>query len=488
MRKVKVALINTAPGEIIKTGRQLSNADHIYPPLGICYISSVLKRENYKVDIIDQAGIGYNLEQINNWIKKKDPDIIGFSTLTNSGSGKNAAMISKVIRKWNPNVKIIFGNRHATVNDYRILEKYPEVDVCVLNEGEITFLELVEAYEKNLSLKNIKGITYRNNGKIIRNEKRKIIQDLDEIPFPDRKSLNIEYTGSYANIEFAPEGFTSIVSSRGCPYKCSFCYGSRGEGFRTRSVENILEEILYLESEGYSFINFVDDNFTLSQKRVIKLCQLMRKNKIDIDWICEGRVNQVSDQMLNEMQRANCRIMCFGVESANQRILNYYNKGITPEQSLKAVKKAHKAKIPIILGSFIVGAPGETYEEIYNTLKFAQKLGVDFPLFNLLGTMPGNDIWDELVAKGYLDADKYWEIGVHVPDIDPNGVPTEIISNMILEMLKRFFGNLSYLSKFLIRTISIPYRLRNTLKIVSKNIKNFQDFHGVRSFWNPDNL
>ncbi|MFW9782460.1 MAG: B12-binding domain-containing radical SAM protein, partial [Candidatus Heimdallarchaeota archaeon] len=472
----KVALINPGPGLVIKKGRQLANADHIYPPLGMCYVSAVLKNENYEVEIIDQAARGLNLQEIIKWIEKKDPDVLGFSTLTASGSGISAAKTSREVKEWNPNIKIVFGNRHATVNDYKILNKYPFVDICVRDEGEYTFLELVKTLEKDNSLKNVKGITYRSNGKIVRNEKRELIKDLDVLPFPDRKSLNFNYKGTYANLEFAPEGFTSMVSSRGCPYQCSFCYGSRTSGFRTRSVKNILEEILYLESEGFSYVNFVDDNFTLSKKRVIKLCQLIRKNKIDMNWICEGRVNQVSDQMLKEMQRANFRILCYGVESANQRILDYYNKGITPEQSILAIKKARKAKIPFLLSSFIVGAPSETFREIYNTLKFAQKLDIDFPLFNLLGTMPGTDIWDDLVSKNILDEEKYWEEGVHISDIDSNGVPTEIISNLILKMLKKFFGNPKYIFKTFLRTVSSSYRVTSALKIILHNVNNFENF------------
>ena len=214
----------------------------------------------------------------------------------------------------------------------------------------------------------------------------------------------------------------------------------------------------------------------------------MRKEKVELNWVCEGRVNQVSDEMLKEMQRANCRIMCFGVESANQRILDYYKKGITPAQSILAVKKARKAKIPFLMGSLIVGAPGETFTEIENTLKFPQKLNVDFPIYNILGTMPGTDIWDELVEKGILDAEKYWEQGIHIPDIDPNGVSTENISNLILEMLKQFFLNPKYILKASYRTFTSLFRLISSIKILSHNIKNFKDFHGVKSFWDPDNV
>jgi len=488
VRVFKIALINPGPGEILEKGRIVASADQLYPPLGICYLYAVLKEENYNVDIIDQTAMGFNLDQIFRWVKKVDPDVLGFSTLTASGSGITAAKTAKKVKKWNPNIKIIFGNRHASCNDYRILNKYPQVDACVRDEGEITFIELVKAFEKHLPIRNIRGITYRDNGKIIRNENRELIKNLDALPFPDRKALKIEYPARFSNLELVPEGFTSMISSRGCPYHCTFCYGKRSVGFRTRSVANILEEILYLEGEGYKFINFVDDNFTVSKKRVIKMCRLMRKNRVDLDWMCEGRVNQVSNEMLNEMRRSNCRFLCYGVESANQRILDYYRKGITPAQSINAVKKARKARIPFITASFVVGAPGETFKEIYNTLKFAQKLDIDVPVYNLLGTMPGTDIWDEMVEKNILDDDKYWEQGVHISDIDPNGVPTEQISYLIAEMIYQFFTKPKYILKETYRNFTSYYRIKSMSKFLKHNIKNFKDFHGIKSIWNPENV
>ncbi|GAG17843.1 unnamed protein product, partial [marine sediment metagenome] len=172
----KVALVNPGPGEILERGRLIANADHVYPPLGICYLSSVLKKENYPVDIVDQAAMGFNLVQIVNWIKKKDPDVLGFSTLTASGSGISAALTSIEVKKWNPNIKIVFGNRHVNHNDYRILNKYPEVDICVRGEGEYTFTELIRALERNKSLEAVKGLTYRDNGKIKRTTDRPLIK------------------------------------------------------------------------------------------------------------------------------------------------------------------------------------------------------------------------------------------------------------------------------------------------------------------------
>ena len=221
MDSFKIALIN--PGPIInpKNNEGNSQVTHLYPPLGLLYLSAVLRQENFQVDMMDQAAYGFTLAQILKWIKKKDPDVLGFSTLISAASSVTARIISREIKKWNPNLKIIFGNKHATSNDYRILNKYHFIDACVRNEGEYSFLELVNAFAQNQSLENVKGITYRENGKVKRNIDREKIKDLDALPFPDRRELRVDYKAAFGGLDLAPSGFSSIpVSSL---ISCSIC-------------------------------------------------------------------------------------------------------------------------------------------------------------------------------------------------------------------------------------------------------------------------
>jgi len=478
----KIALISPGPIFTSKFGKKVVRTNQLYPPLGILYLSAVLKRENFHVDVIDQAAYGFDLQQILNWIKRKDPDVLGFSTLISPDSSIPATVISSEIKKWNPNLKIVFGNKHATFNDDKILKNYQFVDVCVRYEGEYSFLELANAFSNNSSLKTIRGITYRENGKIRRNEDHEKIKDLDSVPFPDRKGLKFRYKASFGGLDLAPSGFTSILASRGCPFNCCYCYSKRTFGYKVRSVENVIEEMELLENDGYKFFIFIDDNFTLNKKWVLKLCSMMKKEKIDLDWICEGRVDQVSMEMLRAMRNANCRFIFFGIESANQRILDYYRKKITPHQSQLAVNKAREAGIPFIVGSFIVGAPGETVHEIKNTLKFSERLDIDFPFINILGTSPGTDVWDDLVKKGILEEDKYWETGVPVIYIDPKGVPVSKLYSLITESMRNFYLNPRKLMKLLFSYLTNSFKLRKSLQIAVHNITNFKNLAGVRSF------
>ncbi|MFQ6064469.1 MAG: B12-binding domain-containing radical SAM protein [Candidatus Bathyarchaeia archaeon] len=429
------------------------------PPMGILYVATYLKQSGIEVSVLDATALNLTMDETARWVKKEDPDIVGFSTLTSTS--RTAPQIAKQAKEENPNLTIVFGGLHATYNPKKILKKYPWIDIIVRGEGEHTALELARALEKETSLKTVQGITFRNNGNIASTPDRPLIKDVDTIPFPDRTLLTTEYHALAAGINAAPKKYTSFVTSRGCVYNCRFC-GIRALAkniWRPRSVRNALEELLFLESEGYRQFHFVDDNFMINQKRAIKLCKEIRRERLDIDWIALGRVDNCSQQLLKELVRAGCKIIHFGIESANQRILNYYNKRITPQQSKTAVKTARKAGVDVIIGSLIVGAPDETRQEIQNTLEFAKQLRLDIPEINLLGAFSGMEIWDELASKGVLDEELYWETGVSVPEICPNAVPPEEINKMINEHLRHFLLRPSFMIDEILKTLKSTYRL-----------------------------
>jgi radical SAM superfamily enzyme YgiQ (UPF0313 family) len=247
--------------------------------------------------------------------------------------------------------------------------------------------------------------------------------------------------------------------------------------WRPRSVKNTLDELNFLASEGYEQFIFVDDNFTANPRNVIKLCKEMRKEKIDMEWICEGRVDNASYEMLWEIARAGCKVFYFGIESANQRILDYYNKRITPEQSKTAVRTARKAGADVIVGSFIVGAPDETRTEIQNTIEFANQIPIDLPQFNILGVYPGTDMWNEFEARGLARNGDYWETGVAVSEICPTAVPYKEIRHMIHEGFYRFARRPSFMSKQMARLIKSPYRVRtvvNNIRSMGEIIENIR--------------
>lgn len=456
---MKFSFINAAPYEGLDE-REARKSIASFPPLGILYLASVLKERGVEVSVLDQPAKGLTTDETVNWVEKEKPDILGFSTF--SSSGRTAAWISSKVKEKNPNILVVLGNHYATFNSKRILRKYPSVDIIVRGEGENTVVDLVNSLQNEDNLKKVSGITFRYNKNIISTHDRPLIRDLDSLPFPDRKLIDVDYHSFIAGANIAPKKFTSIVSSRGCVYRCRFCSCTSfaRNKWRPRSIGNILEELHFLASEGYKQFVFVDDSFTLNQKRVVKLCREIRKERIEMDWICEGRVSNCSFEMLREIAKAGCKVLYLGIESANQRILDYYDKQITPQQSKDTVKAARKAEIDVIVGSFIVGAPDETKEEIQNTIEFAKRIPIDFPQFNILGVFPGTDLWNDFEIKGFLDERKdYWETGIAVSQIYPTPVTLDKCKQMIKQAFYDFIRRPNFILKQIARTLKSPYRI-----------------------------
>jgi anaerobic magnesium-protoporphyrin IX monomethyl ester cyclase len=464
---MKFSFINAGPNADLDD-RERKKSLGAWPPLGILYLAAVLEQKGLDVSVLDQAAKGLTVKETAKWVKAQNPDILGFSTF--STSGRTAAAISAEVKKENPNVTVVFGNYYATFNPERVLRKYPSVDIIVRGEGERSVVDLVNCLKKRGRLKDVSGINFRNEGGVASTVDSPLIKDLDSLPFPDRSLVDEDYHSVMAGANIAPKKFTSIVSSRGCVYRCRFCCCTQfaHSRWRPRSVENTMKELRFLASKGYKQFIFVDDNFTGNPKNVIRLCREMRREKLDMEWICEGRVDNGSYEMFWETAKAGCKILYFGIESANQRILDYYNKRITPEQSRTAVRTARRAGADVIVGSFIVGAPDETREEIRNTIEFAKRIPIDIPQFNILGVYPGTDIWDECEAKGLLKGGDYWEKGIAVSEIYPNSVPYNEIRWMIHDGFYRFARRPTFVSKQMARLIKSPYRIRTTMSNIAR--------------------
>jgi len=205
----------------------------------------------------------------------------------------------------------------------------------------------------------------------------------------------------------------------------------------------------------------------------------MRKETIDLEWMSEGRVDNCSYDLLRGMVKAGCRMMYFGIESGSQKVLDYYNKRINPEQSERAVAKARKAGVDIIVGSFIIGAPSETKKEIQETLRFSRKLDLDIPQVNILGAFPGNLIWEEIREKGLMDEERYWETGVCISDVYPNAVPLKELKQIIHDYYQDFLRRPRYLVKQILLASRSLYRLNvafsnlSRINIIRDSINSF---------------
>lgn len=479
---MKICLVNPAPLKSIEGDETLFHASA--PPLGLMYLSSYLKNSGFQISILDQAALNYSNNDVINWIKKNDPDVLGFSIICSSF--ENSKFISKELKFWNSDIKIVFGNYLATFYARKILENYDYIDICVRGEGEVTFKKLLTNLELNKDLSDIDGLTFRVNDKIKETKNRPVIDDLDRLPFPDRNLVPNVYKNRIGKIDLSNRKFTTIISSRGCPYFCSFCgcsAFSQGK-WRSRSVDNVFEEICELRNQGFRELLFVDDNFTLNKKRVIKLCNKLKKEKLDISLICDGRVNNSSIELLRIMKKANFEILMLGIESSSQRILNYYNKQITPEMSKRAVKNARKAGFKFIIASFMIGALNETYQEAINTLKFMSELDIDFPFINFTRALPGTNLFNNLIQNKLINEKDFWETGVDLIDLPQAKIKKERMYKIIKEQFHLKFFRPTYLVKATLRTFMSKYRLEIILNHL--NLKDANIF--IKLINNPPDL
>ncbi|MHA1358790.1 MAG: B12-binding domain-containing radical SAM protein [Candidatus Helarchaeota archaeon] len=433
------------------------------PPLGLLYLGQILNEHGYSVKVYDQTVTGINNIELLKLIKKLNPRIVGFSVLIDNLW--TTIDLHKKLKNWNPNIITVAGNYFATFFPEQLL-KLVNFDFCVRGESEYILLNLVEVlFKKKKNLNEIKGLTYRENNTIKSTPPAEKVEDLNILPFPDRKLIDFNYRLQSKS--------TSLLSSRGCPFNCLFCSFSAvmGKTWRPRSVNNVIEELQLVKEQGYKDILFVDDNFTLNQKRIFQLCAEIKRNKLDdLNFSGDCRIDNVSFNLMRALVSINCRKVTFGIESGNQGTLNYYQKGITIEQIRQAIKTAKKARMDIIYGSFIVGAPGETISECINTIKFANALGLSFTIVQILETLPISPIYKELVKKRhYQPTPNDWQKSFNVPDICPTAVPTNVLLKIIAEGFVRFL-NKNYLMKLIFNTLVNDYNL-NVLIHSIKNIR-----------------
>lgn len=360
------------------------------PPLGLCYVAAVFKAAGAEVAFFDYIVEQYSKESLAKKLDAFQPDAVGITSVTMNFKG--AAQIIKDVKAYNPNIVTVFGGPHVTFDAPDTLNKYPEVDIVALGEAELTIVELTPVITQRDKWKDVEGIAFLNaDKKLINNGRREFIKELDTLPLPARELLPI---ARYRALGFP----VSIITSRGCPYKCIFCQGTRmvGHKIRYRNTMAIADEIEGILALGFPRINIADDFFTSSRKQVKLLCEEIKRRHLNFSWSAFARVNSVSHELLEVMMDAGCDAISFGIESGNQEMLDRVEKHMKLEQVTKAVQICKDVGMHVF-SSFIVGLPGETPETLKETNEFARSLGTDFG-YHFLAPLPGTPVRDNVKA------------------------------------------------------------------------------------------
>jgi len=397
---VKVLFIYPSSGRLeVASKKFLSTGAHL-PPLGILYLGKMLELHGHSVEVIDCNAEGIRKEKIKNAVHSADA--VGLTLYSEPRELKNSVMISKFVNDIDPDIPVIVGGPHATLYPESSLVNH-NADVSVKGAGELAINLIIEALDGRRDFSTIPNIYYRQGKNINHTKLKDEIGDLDEIPFPARHLVKKYEYGHLLGRKVAKGKLTSIITSRGCPFKCRFCnLHSHLPYYKVRSVENIKAEIKQIVNEGYSTMVFVDDNFLAQPKKVEKIMDFIIEQKYDIHiWIQGARVDSANRRLYEKMKDANVELISYGIESGNQDILDFYNKKITLPEIKYAVKLSNKMGF-FVHSTFILGAPIETEKHLQTTINFAKSLPLDFAIFYQFGYSYKSPIWEDAVKVGKI--------------------------------------------------------------------------------------
>ncbi len=401
------------------------------PSYALMSLGAVLKEQGMDVEVLDLLSTRYSLQKIEGCLARYQPDLIGITSVTMNFPA--AVRILQTCKTLMPGATAVIGGPHATFMAEETLRSYPEVDIVVRGEGEETIRELTRALDKRGGLEEVKGLTFRRNGSIVRTEDRPFIEDIDRLPLPDRTLFPIS---RYLAMRVP----ASVLTSRGCPTGCSFCVGYRmtGRKGRFRNPLRVVDEIEAARGLGFEEVCIDDDLFTRNRRHVTAICDEILNRGLKLKLYIFARVDTVDEPLLRKLKEAGCAMICFGLESGNQKILDLANKRATVERARRAVALSKAAGISP-LGSFILGLPGETRETMQETVSFAQSLGIPHG-FHLLAPFPGTRLREKASEYGIKILTDDWSLY----DADHAVTETEALKAVEVEAQARnFFGNLT---------------------------------------------
>jgi len=411
-----------------------------FPPIGIMSLSAVLKRAGHECVMFDQANPETPNAVIIDEIRRQRPALVGLSFLSTT-SYPYAKILARQIRAVDAQVRLAFGGVFATLNADLVKRQCPEVDFVCRGDGEQLLLDLLERLDDPGT---VAGLTWAKDGKVVQSPNRPMDRNLDQWPFPDRESLPLDFIESMpldVPAVLSMERFTTMQTSRGCPWPCLFCdIPMFNEGkWRSRSPQHVVAEFQQLQDLGYGAVYFVDDHFLLQPKRIEAICQGIIDTGVTIQWGCEGRVDSVAQHLFPAMAKAHCRTLMFGIESGSQNVLDRLKKEQTLAEVETAVTNAKQAGIEIVHGFFVVGNPDETVDDLRATFDFAARLRLDTFAFNRLCVYRGTPLWQEYVTRGLVNDADDWYKYFKCSEIDPTCLPGAVINAERTAGFKRLF-------------------------------------------------
>jgi anaerobic magnesium-protoporphyrin IX monomethyl ester cyclase len=432
------------PPWVRRKGNLWRGVASVMPPLGLAWMAAVLERDGHRVRILDAHAEGVGLDRIAaRLVDFGRPELIGI-TATTCLIG-NARQIAQAARATFPDARIVMGGVHPTVLPEEVLQE-PAVDAVVRGEGEETIRELAAGRP----LEAIDGVSFRDGERSVHNPDRALIRDLDSLPMPAYHLLPMHLyhpaVGAYRRLPAV-----SMLATRGCPGRCTFCYRIFGPRLRVRSGERLADEAAHLQERyGIREISFYDDTFTSVKPEVHAFCRAIRERRMDLTWCCFSRVDTVDEELLRAMKDAGCHQVMYGIESASNQILENINKRTDLARAIEAVRITQRVGIDV-RAAFMLGNPGETVSTMEETLSFAIRLNPELAIFNVTTPFPGTEIFEWAERNGLLRTKDWEEYDLAGPVMDLPTVSADEIRAFYRRAHRRFYMRPSYMLRRLCR-------------------------------------
>ena len=385
-----------------------TDALYAQAPLGALYVAAMTERDGHQVKVMDGTATRYSIEENLAEVDSFMPDVVGISGHINTILLANE--LGRAIKKKHPQIKIVMGGPHITALPLETMEN-ESVDYVVVGEAEYSFVDLLRYIESGKgNIEDISGLYYRQDGEVKFTKPPVRITDLDSLPFPARHLIPMEnyiHRGYYVSFGFEGKHL-NLIASRGCPNNCFFCCKAMfGRKVTYRSVNNIVDEIEQ-ETKKYDIPNFElsDYDFTIQPKMTYEFCNELKRRTLDLKWYCKMRVNNVTEDLLRTCRDAGMRRVSFGIESADENVLELMRKNIDLNKVEQVFKWTKKLGV-ISIAFFMVGNPGDTEETVEKSLRFSDRLECDLPNFTIATPIPGTELYDWADKHGWIGSFNY---------------------------------------------------------------------------------
>jgi len=408
-----------------------------FPSLGLLILAQIARDKGHHVSFRDLLNEKASPEQALSTIEQIKPDILCISS--NTDMVMHASGLASDIKRKGMGVRVIIGGPHVSAVPAETMERCPGFDIGVIGEGERAFTALLESGFSHDALAGIKGIVFRDSGRIVTNGPGPFIEDLDTLPFPAWDLIPDMKLYRPAVTNFKREPVFSVMTSRGCSGWCIFCdRGVFGNKVRMHSAAYVISMIKLLRSRyGIREITFYDDNMVFEKKRLVEICEALIKEKDPLTWSCSARVDRVDGETLKLMKRAGCWQISYGIESGSPAILKAIQKGITVRQVRKTLALTRGAGIST-RGYFIIGNPGETRATLDESFNFMLELPLDDVLVEYMTPYPGTELYREAAKYGAMP-DDWSTMNSYGINFVPHGLDKKILEDHFYRMYRSFY-------------------------------------------------